>query len=634
MKSYEVTVVELIGFLRSKKVCPSSIRSHEDCYQRFQSFMVEQSRSWEPETVSIWIKKLSKNENSQLYVIWNEYMYQLQIFGETGTVPDRHLYLNRPTYERLGASLKLELDEYLESCKSRYTDNSWKLARIHLSGMLIYFEDRGRNLVVEITAQDIISYYHSDFCMSRKKRAVYFGHARHFFEFMAGKQKCPSWYALYLDSRYAPYIGSLDSFDGHLKDQISDVTEKDQGLPATLFYSKINDYINSLEAHGYGNTSISTARHALTVLYLFLEIHSLDYDPEIASAWFSGVQERLPKNWKHWRRLVFLFSEFYKYGDIIPTGRYYYKQTSFDTLPEWCAFSIEDFLDLLKREFHEDSTIRSYRYSCIRLCSFLTERNFTSFEKLDVDTLHDFSIQDQHGSFKGKSTCLTIIRRFIIFLEDTGYISNKNLHLCIDPGCATEEKIIDILTEEQCLKIEHYRKADISPIGLRRCAMVMTGIGMGFRASDVINLKMKDIDWKNRSISIVQAKTKTSLTLPMPVAVGNAIYRYIRYGRPHTESEYVFIQHRAPYGKLTGKTCTVALWSILPERKETRGGFHVTRRTFATEILRGGSGADRVMDALGHDDPTSVMKYLSMDENHMRSCPLSLSDLSIGRKGV
>ena len=61
--------------------------------------------------------------------------------------------------------------------------------------------------------------------------------------------------------------------------------------------------------------------------------------------------------------------------------------------------------------------------------------------------------------------------------------------------------------------------------------MVMTGIRMGLRASDVINLKLTDIDWRRRSISIIQEKTKTSLTLPMPVPVGNAIYRYIKEDR-------------------------------------------------------------------------------------------------------
>ena len=84
----------------------------------------------------------------------------------------------------------------------------------------------------------------------------------------------------------------------------------------------------------------------------------------------------------------------------------------------------------------------------------------------------------------------------------------------------------------------------------------------------------------------------------------------------------------------SNKACIIALWSILPERKDVHGGFHVTRRTFATNILRTGAGASDVMDTLGHTDPTSVIKYLSMDEDRMRLCPLSLSDLPINREEV
>ena len=634
MRSYDETVTAMMLFLKSKEVCSSSISSHRNCYHKFRQFMHERGEQWEPSVVSEWISEIKQKESVPLYSIWNLYMQQLEELKSTGTVVDRRLYLNRSTYDRLCESMRSDLDDYLFSCKGHYTTRSFVLARNKLAGMLLFFEDLGRNSVSEISYPDIISYCSSDFCFSGKTRATYLGHARRFFEFMSDQQKCPVGYAVFLNDKYAPYVGDLEAFDKPLKIRIAAAANESKAFPANEFFIAINDYIDTLKSHGYGSTSLKTAKHALTVLYLFLEIHSLGYHPEIASAWFSGVMPFLPKNWKHWRRLVYLFSEFYENGDIIPSGKYTYGLTSIDALPGWCRSRIEDFLDLLMREFHDKSTIRTYRYPCIRLCRYLVDQNYSGFEFLDADTLQKFCLQDHHETFKGKSTCLGIIRRFIIFLEDTGYIKSRHLHLCIDPGCAPGETIVDILTEDQCQRIEQYRECNDSPIELRRIAMVMTGIKMGLRASDVINLKLSDIDWRNRSISIIQEKTNTSLTLPMPVSVGNAIYKYIKKGRPQVCSDYVFIRHKAPYGKLSGKTCTIALWSILPERKAVCGGFHVTRRTFATNILRNGAGASGVMDTLGHTDPTSVMKYLSMDEERMRLCPLALSDLPIKRGEV
>lgn len=633
MKSYDETVADMLCFLKNKGVCLSSINSHRACYQRFRLFMLEHEKKWVPAVVSEWIIELRQTETSSLYCIWNLYMQQLEDLSSTGTVPDRHLYLNCSAYDRLRETMRSSLDDYLSSYKDHYTKRSWVLARNKLAGMLLFFEDRGRDSVSEISYPDIISYYSSEFCYSSKTRESYLGHARRFFEFMSDQQKCPAGYSLFLNDRYAPYVGSLDEFDEPIRARIAAVADESRDFPADEFLNAIDDYVESLKSHGYGRTSLKTAGHALTVLYLFLDIHSLGYHPEIASAWFSGVMPLLPKNWKHWRRLVYLFAEFYENGDIIPSAKYTYGPTSYDTLPDWCRAGIEGFLDLLKREFHDPKTLRTYRYPCIRICRYLADHNYSGFWSVDADTLQKFCLQDRHMTFKGKSSCLVVIRRFIVFLEETGHIKNEHLHLCIDPGCAPGEKVVDVLTEDQCKRIEQYRESGgDSPIALRRIAMVMIGIRMGLRASDVINLKLKDIDWHSRSISIIQEKTKTPLTLPMPVPVGNAIYRYIKEGRPRVSSDYVFIHHGAPYGKLSNKTCTIALWSILPERRLIRGGFHVVRRTFATNILRSGAGAGDVMDMLGHADPTSVMKYLSMDEDRMRLCPLSLSDLPLTKR--
>ena len=42
-------------------------------------------------------------------------------------------------------------------------------------------------------------------------------------------------------------------------------------------------------------------------------------------------------------------------------------------------------------------------------------------------------------------------------------------------------------------------------------------------------------------------------------------------------------------------------------------------------IEENNAGIQMVMDSLGHTDNTSVMKYLSFDEERMRLCPLSLT---------
>ena len=62
--------------------------------------------------------------------------------------------------------------------------------------------------------------------------------------------------------------------------------------------------------------------------------------------------------------------------------------------------------------------------------------------------------------------------------------------------------------------------------------------------------------------------------------------------------------------------------------------FHTLRKTFATSILKNNAGIERVIDALGHQDPTTVNVYLTYDELHMRKCALSLDEMSIPMGGA
>lgn len=62
------------------------------------------------------------------------------------------------------------------------------------------------------------------------------------------------------------------------------------------------------------------------------------------------------------------------------------------------------------------------------------------------------------------------------------------------------------------------------------------------RVSDISELKITDISWTERTIRVIQKKTKVSLLLPLPVDAGNAIADYILHSRPRMDSPYVFLR--------------------------------------------------------------------------------------------
>ena len=72
---------------------------------------------------------------------------------------------------------------------------------------------------------------------------------------------------------------------------------------------------------------------------------------------------------------------------------------------------------------------------------------------------------------------------------------------------------------------------------------------LGMRDSDITNLTFSNLDWEKNSITFFQKKTSRMVKLPLLPAVGDALIDYLKYGRPQTDSSYVFVKHKAPFEK-------------------------------------------------------------------------------------
>lgn len=84
-----------------------------------------------------------------------------------------------------------------------------------------------------------------------------------------------------------------------------------------------------------------------------------------------------------------------------------------------------------------------------------------------------------------------------------------------------------------------------------------------------------------------------------------------------------------PFNAVTKSVCNSALKRTLPERSISGSGFHVTRRTFATELLKNNVKKNVISDLLGHRNKEQLMKYLNLDSDRMFLCPLSLEETNL-----
>jgi integrase len=168
-------------------------------------------------------------------------------------------------------------------------------------------------------------------------------------------------------------------------------------------------------------------------------------------------------------------------------------------------------------------------------------------------------------------------------------------------------------------------------LGKRDYAIILLAAVTGLRACDIVRLTLDSVDWRNGEIRIIQGKTGNALALPLTVDVGEAIREYILNARPHSKSDKIFLNFRAPLGEMQSKTLTSNFkrYCIKAEVTASRG-FHSLRRSVATNMVTSGVSVVTVAQTLGHATIDSTKQYISLDSNNLKECALDFADILMG----
>ena len=520
------------------------------------------------------------------------------------------------------------VDDYLTHADIRNSCITYVITTI--SRFLLKMQEKGLNDPSEITF-DLLEEFLTEEKANRKTtlKGMGKGDLNGFLSYLEQKKRCRNGLSLYLRLRNQFHPIQMSDLGEEQISRIEGLRAESLSFPAEEFGEALPGFADCLEKHHYATKE--PVRRRLMRFLLFLTMNCLGYHAMIARIWVEQEKAEGVPGWRHDFRILHLFETYVENGDILPKKNIsLVVSTYFDRLPEWCKSGIEQFMKSQRRKGYRHSTIRMFYVSLSRFSWFLVGKKVTSFSEITPILLEEFSLTDSHITGEGKNAYNSRIRRFLRFLEDEGVIpyGTNSALMCTS---ASREGIINILTEEEQTKA--LEPADTtSPLDLRDRAMVAIGLLMGIRASDVLWIRLEDIDWNKQTIRIVQRKTGKEIIQPMPVKVGNAIYLYLKYGRNNAlaESATLFIKDKPPYDSLTVNACRRAVEHIIPARKEGRRvTFHDLRRTFATNLLRNGCGAWEISELLGHSEIESVSRYVNLDDDKMRLCPISLKEAGL-----
>ncbi len=627
MRLYHEHSAQLSHYLTERGAKSTAYHAAIRCITELRLYLVKTGIEYTPEAAISWFEDSGFHDKATKVTV-----FRLSDLYQYGTVQPLNAFpVALPYRNELHETWSTILDGYISSLPG---ESGWNdEIEMYLARFLYRIQTKGVQSPNEITFEVLEEYLQNDFHVSKQSASNYTHAICRFLQFMSEKRLCShglGWYPYY---RMQNRILRISNLTAAQIERLEAVRIESLEFPSEEFAAVIPDFLNRISNLGYSKSPQKTARYTLQNLLLFLEMHGLGYHPVIASIWLENEHNRINSSgWKQSRRILNLFEVYTIEGDIIPQLLFRNKTLLSDGLPAWCKTQLDAFLSQKAREDWKSSTLCMYRSSVTRFCLFLCAKGFTSFSEVDAASISDFNRADKHLSAEGKNAYNTRIRAFLQFLERNQDIP-FGLHLALFCTADKRESLVVTLTDEEVNEIQDSQTDYKTPMQLRHRAIVLLGIKMGIRASDIVEIKLQNIDWEKQTICFVQEKTTHEICLPMPTIVGNAIYLYLTKGRPQTESESLFVKHRVPFDSLNRGACLKALKTMLPNRNVPRSGFHVTRKTYATEKLRKGAARQTISELLGQRDTSSLHHYLHLDTERMRQCPLALKEVNLCMEG-
>jgi site-specific recombinase XerD len=162
-------------------------------------------------------------------------------------------------------------------------------------------------------------------------------------------------------------------------------------------------------------------------------------------------------------------------------------------------------------------------------------------------------------------------------------------------------------------------------VDLRDRAILLLFSVYGLRSGEVRRLVIEDVDWRQDRIRVVRSKSGREQLLPLEAGTGNAIARYLREGRPRSDSRVLFLRDRAPHEPLSssGMYAVVTRHADGSNGAPRRGrGPHGLRHACARHLLESGRSMKEVGDHLGHRSPDATQIYAKVDLTALRRVAL------------
>lgn len=229
------------------------------------------------------------------------------------------------------------------------------------------------------------------------------------------------------------------------------------------------------------------------------------------------------------------------------------------------------------------------------------ENKFTEPAKVNEKAIIDYLLRfKSHNTNKHAQCALRLFYKSII------HQPHKFRYVPYPKKMKSLPKVIDkdfLLSRINCIQ------------NIKHRAIISLAYSTGMRVSEVINLKISDIDSRRMIIHIKNSKGRKDRIVPLSPAILHLFRNYYKEFRP---KEYLFNGQNSP--QYSSRSCNLIVKKYIGKEYH----FHTLRHSNATALLEAGTDLRIIQKHLGHNSSKTTEIYTHVSTNLLQLIPLPI----------
>jgi integrase/recombinase XerD len=283
--------------------------------------------------------------------------------------------------------------------------------------------------------------------------------------------------------------------------------------------------------------------------------------------------------------------------------------------------SIKEFKYYLKVERSlADNSVNAYIRDIRKLADFCSKIKINELN-ISFNEIREFiaDLNSKNISARSQARIISGVKAFFKYLIIEDYITNDPTMLIENPKIGLKLPVVLGVDEIELI----ISSIDLSnKQGERNRAILETLYSCGLRVTELINLKISNINFKEGYIKVIGKGDKERLT-PIGSNALKYITIYVNEVRIHqkiskNQEDFVFLNNRG------SKLSRVMIFTLIKRIVDKVGikkkvSPHTFRHSFATHLIEGGADLRAVQEMLGHESITTTEIYTHLDRDYLRS---------------